>query len=211
MSYAVHLSKDKKLKKLIELHDIQILKKKKNVCLSLCASIMSQQLSTKVAAVIYKRFINLFNGKEPTAEQILGLRQDELRAIGLSHAKVNYLRNVAAFSLDPGLDFKKLSKMENEEVINYLTGIKGVGRWTAEMQLMFTLGKEDVFAVDDLGIQIAMEKLYKLDRSDKRKLKEEMTKISEAWSPYRTYACLHLWLWKDEPGEKIKKVQTKQS
>jgi DNA-3-methyladenine glycosylase II len=82
-------------------------------------------------------------------------------------------------------------------VINYLTEIKGVGRWTTEMLLMFTLGREDVFAVDDLGIQNAMIKLYKLDNRNKKELREKLLKLSEKWSPYRTYACLHLWHWKD--------------
>jgi DNA-3-methyladenine glycosylase II len=87
--------------------------------------------------------------------------------------------------------------MDNEEVITYLTQIKGVGRWTVEMLLMFALGREDVFAVDDLGIQNSMIKLYKLDRSDKKKFREDLLRISQKWSPYRTYACLHLWRWKD--------------
>ena len=87
--------------------------------------------------------------------------------------------------------------MDNEEVIAYLTEIKGVGRWTVEMLLMFALGREDVFAVDDLGIQNAMIKLYKLDNSDKKQLREKMLKVSAKWSPYRTYACVHLWRWKD--------------
>jgi DNA-3-methyladenine glycosylase II len=92
--------------------------------------------------------------------------------------------------------------MNNEEVIAYLTRIKGVGRWTAEMLLMFTLGREDVFALDDLGVRNAMIKLYKLDDSDKTKLKEDLLRISAKWSPYRTYACLHLWHWKDNSPEK---------
>lgn len=89
--------------------------------------------------------------------------------------------------------------MSNEEIIELLTQIKGVGKWTVEMLLMFTLGREDVFAVDDLGIQQAMIKLYKLDTSDKKKIKEQMLQLSEKWSPYRTYACLYLWEWKDNP------------
>jgi DNA-3-methyladenine glycosylase II len=87
--------------------------------------------------------------------------------------------------------------MENEDLINFFVQIKGIGRWTAEMILMFTLGREDVFAVDDLGIQQAMTKLYKLDTADKKKMKEEMVRISGKWSPYRTYACRYLWAWKD--------------
>lgn len=173
------------------------LKKRKNICIYLCASIMSQQLSTKVADIIYKRFINLYSGKEPSPQQILDTPSDTLRAIGLSNAKVSYVKNVARFEIDFGMDAKKLAKMSNEDVIDYLIVIKGVGKWTVEMLLMFALGREDVFAVDDLGIQNAMVQLYKLDNSDKKKLKEEMLRLSGKWSPYRTFACLHLWRWKD--------------
>jgi DNA-3-methyladenine glycosylase II len=212
MEYREHLSNDKKLKKLIESGDSHQLKKRKNICTYLCASIMSQQLSTKVADVIYKRFIALYGGKEPTPQQILDTPSETLRGIGLSNAKVSYVKNVAQFEIDFGMDAKKLAKMTNEEVIEYLVVIKGVGRWTVEMLLMFALGREDVFAVDDLGIQNAMIALYKIDNSDKKKLKEDMLRLSAKWSPYRTYACIHLWRWKDNapivkekrPKEKIK-------
>jgi len=197
MEYIAHLSKDKKLKKLVEAAEPHQLKKRKNICTYLCASIMSQQLSTKVADVIYKRFIALYGGKEPLPQQILDTPFEQLRGIGLSNAKVNYVKNVAQFEMEKGMDAKKLQKMDNEEVIAYLTEIKGVGRWTVEMLLMFALGREDVFAVDDLGIQNAMIKLYKLDNSDKKQLREKMLKVSAKWSPYRTYACVHLWRWKD--------------
>ncbi len=197
MHYIPHLSKDKKLKKLVESSEPHQLKKRKNICTYLCASIMSQQLSVKVADVIYKRFLNLYGGKEPTPQQILDTPFEQLRGIGLSNAKVNYVKNVAQFEIESGMDAKKLGKMDNEEVITYLTQIKGVGRWTTEMLLMFALGREDVFAVDDLGIQNAMIKLYKLDNSDKKKFRIDLLKISEKWSPFRTYACLHLWQWKD--------------
>jgi len=158
---------------------------------------MSQQLSVKVAEVIYKRFLMLFDGIEPTPEQILQTELTTLRAIGLSNAKTQYVHNVARFALDSGMDNKKLDKMSNDELIEYLTKIKGVGRWTVEMQLMFTLGRPDVFALDDLGIQNAMIRLYNLDRSNKKQFQEEMTRISSSWIPFRTYACLHLWHWKD--------------
>ncbi|MGZ5219015.1 MAG: DNA-3-methyladenine glycosylase family protein [Chitinophagaceae bacterium] len=209
MHYIPHLSKDKKLKKLVENGEPYQLKKRKNICTYLCASIMSQQLSTKVADVIYKRFIVLYDDKEPTPQQILDTPSERLRAIGLSNAKVSYVKNVAQFEIEFGMDHKKLQKMDNEEVIVYLTQIKGVGRWTVEMLLMFALGREDVFAIDDLGIQNAMIKLYKLDREDKKKFKEDLLRISSKWSPYRTYACKHLWNWKDNTpivtnGKKIK-------
>lgn len=197
MHYIPHLSKDKKLKLLIDAGTPHQLKKRKNICTYLCASIMSQQLSVKVADVIYKRFIALYGGKEPSAQQILDTPFEILRGIGLSNAKVSYVKNVAQFELDFGMDAKKLAKMSNEEVIDYLVVIKGVGRWTVEMLLMFALGREDVFAVDDLGIQNAMIKLYKLEATDKKQLKESMLRRSKKWSPYRTYACIHLWRWKD--------------
>jgi DNA-3-methyladenine glycosylase II len=210
MHYKSHLSKDKKLNKLLEKAQPHKLIKRKNICTYLCASIMSQQLSTKVADVIYRRFLNLYGGKEPGPQQILDTPFETLRGIGLSNAKVSYVKNVAQFELEQGMDHKKLNKMENEEVIVYLTTIKGVGRWTVEMLLMFALGREDVFAIDDLGIQNAMIGLYKLDRADKKKFREDLLRVSQKWSPYRTYACLHLWRWKDNTPvkttrEKIKK------
>jgi DNA-3-methyladenine glycosylase II len=197
MHYSNHLSKDKKLKPLIKEHGAMKLNRRKDICLRLCASIMSQQLSVKVAKVIYDRFLKLFEDGQPTPEKILVLKPETLRGIGLSNAKVSYVQNVARFAVEKGMDRKVLSKMDNEEVIVYLTEIKGVGRWTVEMLLMFTLGREDVFAIDDLGIQNAMHKLYRLDKKDKKKFREKMLAISEKWSPYRTYACLHLWQFKD--------------
>ena len=197
--YTIHLYKDKKLKKLIEQHGPFTLTKRKNLVIYLCASIMSQQLSTKVANVIYQRFLNLYNGKEPDAEQIIATAPETLRSIGLSNAKTAYVQNVARFALEKGMDHKKLHKMSDEEVIAYLTEIKGVGRWTVEMLLMFAMCREDIFAFDDLGIQNAMIGLYKLDRSDKKQFREDMMRISKKWSPYRTYACMALWRWKDNP------------
>lgn len=208
MHYVDHLSKDKKLKKLIEEHDVFKLKKKKNLCLYLCYSIISQQLSTKVATVISNRFTQLYKG-EPTPQQIVDTPFEKLRGVGMSNAKANYVQNVAKFEMEYGMDHKKLNKMSNEEVIGYLTQIKGVGRWTTEMLLMFALCREDVFAIDDLGIQNAMIGLYKLDNRDKKKLKEDLLHISNKWSPYRTYACMYMWRWKDNlpvgNGKKKKK------
>ena len=197
MDYLEHLSKDRRLKKLIGAQEPFTLSRRKHIHVHLCGSIMSQQLSTKVAATIHKRFMNLYKGRTPKPQDILDTPFDTLRSIGLSNAKTRYVQNVARFALEQGMELQKLAKMDNEAVIGYLTQIKGVGRWTAEMLLMFTLGREDVFAVDDLGIQQAMIRLYKLDISDKRALREELLRISQKWSPYRTYACLHLWHWKD--------------
>jgi len=196
MHYYEHLSKDEKLKPLIAVHGEFKLKKQKNLFLYLCYSIMSQQLATKVARIIRQRFIDLYGG-EPTAQQIVDTPFEKLRGIGLSNAKVNYIQNVARFEIEHGMGAKKLAKMDNEQVIEYLTQIKGVGRWTTEMLLMFALGREDVFAPDDLGLQQAMVGLYELKHRKKKIMVERIKKIAEQWSPYRTYACMYLWRWKD--------------
>lgn len=196
MDYFLHLQKDKKLAKILT-EPLPALRLHKNIPLRLMASIMSQQLSTKVAQVIYRRFLELYKGKEPKPQQVLDTPFETLRGIGLSNAKVNYVQNVARFCIDNKITDTKLLKLQNEEIIELLTQIKGVGQWTVEMLLMFTLGREDVFAVDDLGIQQGMMKVYNIDGTDKKALKQKMLNISEKWKPYRTYACLHLWQWKD--------------
>ncbi len=199
MQHLVHLSKDKKLKKIINLQEPYVLQKRKPVWLHLCASIMSQQLNTKVADVIYERFLKLYPRKKPTLQLIIDTPFETLRGIGLSNAKTNYVKNVCTFFIEEKITDATLDKMSNEELIKYLSQIKGVGQWTVEMILMFTLGREDVLALDDLGIQQSMAKLYGLDTKNKKELREKMLYHSAKWSPYRTYACRYLWGWKDGP------------
>jgi len=196
MSYQRHLKKDKGLAALVK-GEAYTLHKRKNTAIRLIASIVSQQLSTKVAAIIFKRFIDVYKGKEPSMQALIDTPFDILRGIGLSNSKVNYVQNVAQFFISQKITDKQLYAMEPEAVIELLTQIKGVGRWTVEMLLMFSLGHEDVFAVDDLGIQQAMIKLYKIKYTTKKELQIKMLKRSMSWAPYRTYACLHLWNWKD--------------
>jgi DNA-3-methyladenine glycosylase II len=191
--YQKSLGKDKILKRLIKEHGEMELAKKKNAYLHLCLSILSQQLSTKVARVIRERFLQLYEGKFPSPQQIIDTPVTTLRGIGFSNAKASYIHNVARFAMEEGMEDRKLNKMSDDEVIEYLVPIKGVGRWTVEMLLMFTLGREDVFAVDDLGIQNAMVNLYGIDKTDKKKMKAEMLEIAEGWRPFRSYACLYLW------------------
>lgn len=200
MPHLAHLSTDKKLGKIILLQEKHMLQKKNNIYLHLCFSIMSQQLSTKVADVFHKRFLALYKGRIPSAKQIADTPFETLRGIGLSNAKANYVLNVCRFFIEEKITDARLHKMKDDELIKYLTQIKGVGQWTVEMILMFTLGREDVFAADDLGIQQAICKLYRVDASDKKAMKQEMLRISSKWSPYRTYACRYLWGWKDNKG-----------
>lgn len=203
MQHLTHLAKDKKLNRIIVIQEPHTITKRNNIHLHICSSIISQQLSTRVADVIYSRFLKLFKKEIPSPKDIIKVPFETLRSIGLSNAKTNYVLNVCNFFIENKLTDEKLHAMADEELINYLTQIKGVGRWTAEMILMFTLGREDVFAVDDLGIQQAMAIIYKIDPTDKKDMKEKMLTLSEKWKPYRTYACRYLWSWKDT--KKIKK------
>lgn len=198
MHHIKHLSKDKKFRKILAKQEPVTLQKQKKIYLALCSSIMSQQLSTKVAKVIHQRFLDLYKSKSPTPQQILDTPFEKLRGIGLSNAKVNYVQNVCRFFIEHKLTDARLHKMTDQEVVDLLIQIKGVGKWTTEMILMFALGREDVFAVDDLGIQQSITKLYNLDASDKKKMKTRMIEISSQWSPFRTYACRYLWGWKDD-------------
>ena len=197
MEHIAHLSKDKKLREIISLQDPYVLVKGKNIYLNLCKSIVSQQLSTRVADVIYNRFLDVYKNRKPSAQQILDTSIEKLRSVGLSNAKANYLHNVCRFFIEEKLTDARLHKMTDEEVIEKLTQIKGVGKWTVEMILMFTLGREDVFAMDDLIIQQHFARLYQLDMTDKKAFRIKMLAQSIKWSPYRTYACRYLWGWKD--------------
>ena len=195
MDYQQHLKKDKKFAPLLAEANHTI-KKRKNTPVRLMASIISQQLSTKVAAIIFSRFLALFDGKEPSCEQVL--KCTNLRSIGLSQSKVHYIQNVAEFFIANQITDKQLYAMEPDAIIDLLTQIKGVGKWTVQMLMLFSLGQEDVFAVDDLGIQQAMTRLYKIKYETKKELHAKMLTISSKYTPYSSYACLHLWQWKDQ-------------
>jgi len=172
--------------KIYKTGSIKLLKpiKKEQYFISLCQSIIYQQLSGKVAGTIYSRFEKLFSKKEITPRKLLNLSDDKLQSVGLSHQKVKYLRNLAQHVLDKSLDFNNFKNLTNEEIFNQLIQVKGIGPWTAEMFLMFSMARSDVFSRGDLGIRNGMEKLYGKELSDKQ---------IERWSPYKTYACLLLW------------------
>ena len=193
------LCKDKQLDKLIKQIGDEPLSRINNngkVFDHLINAILSQQLSTKVAKVIAERFWNKIGNKKQKIDTIINLDIEELRLCGLSYQKGNYVKNIANFWKEHNIKDKDFETMEDGEILKKLTQIKGVGNWTAEMVLMFCLGREDVFSHDDYGIQVAMKKIYKLESSGKE-LKEAMIKKSIKWKPYRTYACMYLWAFKD--------------
>jgi len=161
---------------------------------SICREIIGQQLAGKVARVIFGRFTELFPNKKITAQRILGLPEQELRDVGMAWSKVRAIKDLAQKTEDKTLVFRKMESMSNEQVVEMLTKVKGIGPWTADMFLMFTLGREDVFSDKDLGLKKAIVKLYGLDE---KVTDRELNEISKKWSPYRTYACLTLWKLKD--------------
>ncbi len=155
-------------------------------------SIVSQQLSVKVADVIWNRFLDMFPDRYPIEDLVLAKSDQELRAVGLSFQKLGYMRNVAEFSKNKGMSYEQIGELSDEEIIKYLTEIKGVGKWTVQMVLMFPMDRPDVFPVDDLGIQMKVKRFYQLT-TEKKALKEDMIKIAEKWKPYRTLASKLLW------------------
>ena len=156
---------------------------------SLAESIVYQQLNGNAAATIFKRFTALAG--EPVApEGILKLTDAQLRSVGLSKQKSSYLKDMAGRAVRGELDFTRLPAMTDDEVIQHLTQVKGVGGWTAHMFLMFTLRRPNVLPTGDYGIQVAIKKHYKKRKMPKP---EVMTKIAKSWEPYRSVACWYLW------------------
>lgn len=162
---------------------------------SLCMSIVYQQLSGASASAIWERFLDLVGG-EPTPSAVLSLSEDEMEEIGLSRQKRDYLKSLAS-ECSSGLDLDGLDGLDDEEVIERLTEIRGIGDWTARMFLMFTLGREDVFPIGDLGIRRSMAELYGIDRDDREALEE----IAEKWRPYRSFGSWYIWQHGDDAGQ----------
>ena len=161
----------------------------------LCENIIGQQLSSKVADTFTERFCALFPKKSITPKCVLGLADGTLRKIGISWAKVKYLKDLAQKVQKKEILLEDLQHHSDKAVIAQLTKVKGIGNWTAEMFLMFSLGREDVFSCGDLGLKKAIEEIYHIKNLTKNKAE----KLSLRWSPYRTYASLILWRSR-EPG-----------
>jgi DNA-3-methyladenine glycosylase II len=156
---------------------------------SLAEAILYQQLNGKAAVTIFKRFTDQ-TGDPVTPEGILKLSDAEMRAVGLSKQKTAYLRDLAEKTKAGLLEFERLGELPDDEVIEHLTQVKGIGVWTAHMFLMFTLRRPDVLPTGDYGIQVAMKKHYRKRKLPKPK---DMEKIAKAWVPYRSIACWYLW------------------
>jgi DNA-3-methyladenine glycosylase II len=183
------LKQDPNLVKIIErIGDYQI-KKRKNHFAVLVESIISQQLASAAAEAIFRRFKKLYP-KFPAANQILNTKDAKLRSAGFSSMKVEYLKDLARKIEDGKLKMRSLSKMTDDEVIEHLTQVKGIGRWTAEMFLIFSLGRLDVLPTGDLGLRKGVQMVFSLSELPKPK---EVEKIGMRWKPYRSVATWYLW------------------
>jgi len=182
------LDKDASLDFLFSLKDEIVVNIDDNYFLSLAGIIIAQQLSSKVANVIFKRLENMFH-QAVTAQKILDSKDEDLRSIGLSHQKIKYLRSLAECHAQKIIDLSDLNHLSNQEIIDMLIKIKGIGVWSAQMFLMFSLGREDVFSVLDLGLRNAVKKIY----NNPDLTHDEIEKISENWVPYRSIVSHFLW------------------
>ncbi|MFM2267724.1 MAG: hypothetical protein RL757_1165 [Bacteroidota bacterium] len=170
-----------------------------DIYISLLDAVVSQQLSTKVATIIFDRFLLLFEG-DPNPKALLKKEIEELRSVGLSGQKAQYLKNIAAYWIENQAENQNWEAMPETEIIEKLTTIKGVGKWTVQMILMFQLGRLDVFPVDDLGILQGMMRLYdehNWEEMTKKQRLEKMETLATAWIPFRSVASRLIWRWKD--------------
>lgn len=157
---------------------------------SLCSEIIGQQLSSKVADVLFDRFEKFFPKRNVTPKRVLGISEETLRGTGMSWSKTRFIRDLAQQVIAKSVRLETLSSLADADVIRELTRVKGIGPWTAEMFLMFSLGREDVFSYGDLGLRNAMKKLYGFKKDP---IVKQMEKIVNKWKPYRTYAARILW------------------
>jgi DNA-3-methyladenine glycosylase II len=157
---------------------------------AIARAIVGQQLSTKAARSIWEKLLGLFGGEMPEPQALLRRRPQTLRKAGLSNAKVEFLRDLAQRITDGRLDLARLRELSDEDVVAELIEVKGIGRWTAEMFLIFHLARPDVVSAGDLGIRRAIQIAYGMDELPGP---EEMERISDEWRPHRTLACLYLW------------------
>ena len=184
------LTKDAKMEVLISKYGRPDLLPKNDYFQSLMRSIVFQQLSGKAANTIYQRLVSLLPDKKNNPKEVLNLTDENMRKAGLSFQKIKYIKNLAVFFNNNSFHKRDVNKMTDEEISNQLIEIKGIGQWTVDMFLMFTLNRPDIMPYADLGIQKGMKILFKMDNLPS---KDEMRNHSEIWRPYRTVACWYLW------------------
>lgn len=156
----------------------------------LCEAIVNQQLSEKAGRTIYNRFLDLLPKRKPHAEFVLKIPDQKLRDVGMSWSKVKYIKSLAQSVLAKQIDFSSLNGLSDDEAISELTKLHGIGPWSAEMFLMFSLGRPDMFSYGDAGLRRAIKQFYGFKKNPTEK---QLSVIIQKWSPYKTYACRILW------------------
>ena len=168
------------------------LAKAEDIYLDLLEIIISQQLSGKVAKVIFNRFLELFDNNYPKPEILVHTKDDTLKNAGLSNSKTNYVKNLAAFALNNDLSINHIDTLSDNDILELLTKVKGIGKWSVEMLLIFSLERPDVFPFDDLVIKKSMIEIYGINKEGKELIKR-MNSIANKWKPNRTLASRYLW------------------
>ncbi len=166
--------------------------KTEDIYLDLLEIIISQQLSGKVAKVIFNRFLELFDSNYPKPEILVYTKDDTLKNAGLSNSKANYVKNLAAFALNNDLSINHIDTLSDNDILELLTKVKGIGKWSVEMLLIFSLERPDVFPFDDLVIKKSMIEIYVINKEGKELIKR-MNSIANKWKPNRTLASRYLW------------------
>ena len=187
--YIKILQKDRIMKKIIQNVGPCTIRKIPNPFEALIDGIITQQISDSAGQAIALRFRQFFNGKFPTPQMILEYNEIELKSVGLSRMKSQYILDISQKVISGELNFKKFTKLEDEEIISELIKIRGIGRWTAEMYLIFGLGRKDIFPLGDLGLINGIKKIYSLNNPDISDIKN----ISNKWKPYRTFGTWYIW------------------
>ncbi|WP_414836372.1 DNA-3-methyladenine glycosylase family protein [Candidatus Nanohalococcus occultus] len=180
---------DSEIKELYEEHGEKTLEKSEDPFKRILTSIINQQISTEAGAAIQERFFDRF---ELTPESVLEADEDRMSDVGLSSQKIDYMKSAAEHFIEDDLTAERFGEMSDEEVIEEMTEIRGIGDWTAKMFLMFALGREDVFPVEDLGIRRAMAEVYGIES------RKEMREKAEEWRPKRSIASLYLWEFRND-------------
>lgn len=199
--YGQHLGQDRRWAALLAQHPPLSPGREDQLFYRLCRSILGQQLSVRVARVIADRFLEFFGGQPPQAEDLIKAEFQALRSLGLSEAKVRYMKAWAQYALDTGWNDQLLHSMDDEQVRQYLLPVPGIGPWTVDMVLLFSLGREDVWPVGDLGVRLSAFEEWGLQDPGGAAGRRVLLQLAETWRPYRSYAALHLWHERDRKAE----------
>lgn len=209
--YGRHLAQDPRWAAILNSHPPLSVGFQDQLFFRLCRSILGQQLSVKVAEVITERFLEYFGGQPPEPVPLLEAEPMDLRSLGISQAKIKYLKAWARYALDTGFEDSFLHSLRDDQVRQYLLPVPGVGPWTVDMLLIFSLGREDIWPVGDLGVRLSAQSTLNFHGPGGAAGRKALFLLAEDWKPYRSYAALHLWHHRDRMTAAGKSTLSKSS